>query len=104
DRLAEVRLFAKFPVSKEVSIEVMADRFEFFHNHHKQFDSIVFVNQSGEVIIDTAAEQLISKNRQINLKDRDYFKAAEAGEEYIADTVISQGLQESTIIFSSPIH
>src|SRR5690625_3370036 len=103
DRLAEVRLFANFPVSKDGSIDIMATRFKFFHTHHKQFDSIVYIDKSGDVIIDTAAEQIISENRKINLKDRDYFKAAKSGKEYITDTAVSSNSQEPVIILSSPI-
>ena len=103
DRAEEVRLFASFPVTKETNIDVMATRFKYYHNHHRQLDSIVFINSDGHVVIDTAREDIILTNSTISLKDRHYFKAALAGEEYIYDIVTSKATGEQAIIFSSPV-
>src|SRR5690625_1179388 len=103
DRAAEIRLFSSFSVAKEPNINTMATRLEFYHEHHQQLDSIVFLNKEGFVVIDTATEDVIRTNSTVSLKDRDYFQAALAGEEYMHDIVTSKASGEKTIIFSSPV-
>jgi len=104
DRAEEVRLYASFSVTKETNIDVMATRFKYYHDHHQQLDSIVFIDKEGYVVIDTATEQIMVDDSDISLKDRNYFKAAEAGEPYMHDVITSRATGEQAIIFSSPVH
>src|SRR5690625_3550734 len=99
----EVRFLANFPITSEVQLDIMAQRFKYYSQYYSQIDSIVYVNSDGFVNIDTASKEVILTDSDVNLKDRDYFIAAMEGKEYIHDIVISRASNNPTIIFSVPV-
>src|SRR5690625_4104481 len=103
ERLEETRMFADFPVTRELQLDVMARRFKYYYEFSNQIDSIVYINSEGFVNIDTATEEIIITDSEISLKDRDYFIAAEQGKESIHDIVESRASGKPTIIFSVPV-
>lgn len=103
DRAEEVRLLASFPVTKNLQLDTMVQRFQYYHQYYDQLDAIVFIDKNGFVNIDTASSELIITDSDVSLKDRDYFIAAKQGEEYIYDVVVSKSSGDPTIIFSAPV-
>lgn len=102
-RAEEIRLLSSFQVSKELKLDTMAKRFQYYHEHYSQVDSIVFIDAEGFVNIDTASSDLILTNSEVSLAERDYFIAAKQGKEYMYDVVVSKASGHPTIIFSAPI-
>src|SRR5690625_631053 len=73
DRAEEVRLLASFPITKELQLDTMVQRFQYYHQYYDQLDAIVFIDKNGFVKIDTASSELIISDSDVSLKDRDYF-------------------------------
>src|SRR5699024_7149281 len=87
DRAEEVRLLASFPASKDSELKTMASRFTYYHHYYDQIDAIVFIDETGQVQIDTASDEVIMTNYPGDLSDREYFIAAKNGEEYMYDVI-----------------
>ena len=103
NRAEEIRLLANFSVSKELELDVMAQRFQYYDEYYNQLNAIVFIDAFGKVRIDTASEDMMINDSDVNLRDRAYFKAAEEGKEYMNDIIVSKASDKPTIIFSTPV-
>lgn len=103
ERREEVRLLTSFSVTKAADIDIMATRFQYYHDFYSQINSIVFIDKDGYVNIDTAHPDVILKDKKIHLAERSYFAEAERGKEAVSDYRAPSLGQERVLIFSSPV-
>lgn len=102
ERAKEIRDLANMAIAKERQLERMHRRFQTFLDGHEELASIVFLDENGYVIIDSASKEGIIHS-DVSLKDRAYFIAAKQGEEYMHDVVLSRATETPVIIFSAPV-
>lgn len=98
ERSADIKLLTKLSFVKSQDIPAMSSYFYKFTSDQKDFYSIGFVNADGIVEIDTAGTQNFS------VADRDYFKLAKNGKDYITDILIYRSSGTPIIIISSPVY
>ncbi|MDF2723631.1 MAG: cph2 1 [Paenibacillus sp.] len=102
ERAKEIRYLGDLPVTKKLAYADMLQTFQNFRTYSAELESIVFVNKEGFAVIDTLSEKGILQS-SLSLKDRDYFIAAEQGNEFMYDVVVSRTSGQPVIIFSSPV-
>lgn len=97
-RLLDVRRLAKAPAVRELDKDKMSLLFNGYLQNQSDFKALVFINKDGVTEIDTGDIP------GMNLADRDYFKAAQAGKEYVSDVIIGRSSGKPIIIISVPVY
>lgn len=103
NRFQEARLFANFLVDGKADLEVIANRFAYYHDFYNQFNSIVHVDEQGFVKIDTGTEQVLITENKINLSNREYFQKAKEGHESIHIVGSKYPTGDQAVIFTAPV-
>lgn len=97
EKALDIRNLAYLESTRALNKEQMLNNINLFFSLHKEFQSVVYVNSIGD------AELSSNRNAGVNLSDRDYFKMAKQGKDYISDVLISRYNGLPIIIFSSPV-
>lgn len=103
NRFQEARLFANFLVLQNANLEVIAQRFAYYHDFFNQFNAIVYVDEKGFVRIDSGTEEVILQEKNINLANREYFQKAKQGEESIHIVGNKHPTGDQAVIFTAPV-
>ncbi len=96
-QMRTVRMLANSPEVKKrnlAGIKVIVER---TRQYFPQFRNFAIVDNNGNLIYDTEG---IS---DVNVSDRDYFKAAMRGEEYISEMLVARTFKRPCMILSVPV-
>ncbi len=99
ERAVNIRNLANIPSSKNLEIDKINHNLEFMLENIDDFDTLHFLNDKGEIIASTALNPTVT-----DLSDRDYFKEAVKGNEYVTDAFLGRGTGKMVIVFSSPVY
>src|SRR5699024_8981690 len=102
ERAKDVNYLTSLQETKNLDYDLMKKTFQNFTKQHDELTAIVFVNEEGFTVFDSAAED-IEVNSTVSLADRDYFIAAQEGKESISNISKAKSTGAPVIIFSSPL-
>ncbi len=97
ERKAGIKFISELPSVKNLDLPKMKEEFEIFDKNSPEFNGIVYVNENGITELDTTGPI------GIDISDRNYFKEAKSGNDFITDVLIGRESRTQIIIFSYPI-
>ncbi|WP_176560200.1 PAS domain S-box protein [Brevibacillus dissolubilis] len=98
ERAEDIRAMASRNSSRMLDLKEMRANFEFALNNRNDFTVINFLDKKGNLVITT--EKGI---HELNFADREYYKQAMKGREYISDVIVGRLTGEPNIYFSAPV-
>lgn len=98
DHANQVRSIARLDFVRAVDKQAMDYNFREILQIHPEFNSLIFVNKDG------ISEPQYNQPRAHDVSDRDYFKAALRGQDYISDAIIGRNSGKPLVIISTPVY
>lgn len=97
DHSAQIRYLSRMLSGREKSKEQIKTWFTTFIGSQDQFAAVVYVDKSGRTAVDSEGPG------GVDVSDREYFRAAQSGKEFITDIIIGKTSGKPIVIFSSPV-
>jgi len=85
------------PAAKEVNLANLESLLQVFLKGQQDYQAFVYINKEGLTAIDTSGPT------GLDLKDREYFKAAQEGRSFVTGTIIGRSSGKPIIIISAPV-
>lgn len=98
ERLAGIKSISELPAVKAKDLTKMQEALDVFDDNHSEFSGIVYVNEKGMTVVDTAGPT------GLDLSDRLYFEEAKKGNSSITDVLIGRQSKKPIIIISVPVY
>ncbi|MZP31278.1 response regulator [Heliobacterium undosum] len=95
----DVKTLAQMKALRTGDNQEMEAVFRIFLEEHRHFNHMTFVNRDGFNEVDTAG-----RTGQINLSDREYFRAGQIGKDFITDVIIGRNTGRALVIISAPVY
>jgi PAS domain S-box-containing protein len=98
ERAANIRNLANMTSSRTYDRDRIEHNLKFALESIKEFDTIHFIDLTGHIVISTVDNIAVT-----DMSDREYFKEALKGNEFITDVLFGRGTHRFIIVFSSPV-
>lgn len=98
ERAANIRNLANMASSRTYDRERIEYNLKFALESINEFDTIHFIDMTGNIVISTVENPAVT-----DMSDREYFKEALKGNEFITDVLFGRGSHRFIIVFSSPV-
>lgn len=85
------------PAARAGNLANLESLLQVFLNGQRDYQAFVYINKEGLTAIDTSGPT------GLNLKDREYFKAAQEGRPFVTGTIIGRSSGKPIIIISAPV-
>jgi diguanylate cyclase (GGDEF)-like protein/PAS domain S-box-containing protein len=98
EQAAGIRGISRLPSLRNLEEERVLSDFKVFKQTRPDFSSAGYVNKEGRMLF--ATEDL----RGMYLGDREYFKQAIQGNDYISDIMVGRASGKAVVVFASPVY